>query len=324
MKCTNPNHILKIDVETNKELIALKNAGFKVNLDKKIAYKIFQHKLPNYYERHLDEWGPYATITDIPCGHCQACRVKNSKDWSIRCWAESQDTNYSYFVTLTYDDEHNDGMLHKDHLQYFIDRLRKHYPSSHIRYLACGEYGTTTNRPHYHLILFMSTIIEDLTTVFEYEKNGVKQYTMKHNSQGQPYYYSHTLEKIWKKGQVATAKASIATYAYVARYVTKKNNDNQCFILASLKPGIGNNYFEKNYKKILNEGIVINGEIIRNIPRAWEKILQKIDPVEHHNFQIQKSQIKQETIDGSISLNEEREAKQRKLERINAAKQRDF
>lgn len=328
MSCTQPLHMIKIDVNTNKELIALKNAGFKTNLEKKIAYKIYSKKLPDYYERHKEEWGPYTTITDLPCGHCLGCKVKTSKDWAIRCWAEAQESNYTYFITLTYADEYNDNQLHVEHVQTFIKKIRKYYYDktgiTNLRYIICGEYGTTTNRPHYHIILFTPAIIPDLSLVFEYEKDGHIQYVKKSNKQGQPYYYSKLIETTWGKGQCATAKGSMATYAYVARYITKKNNDNQCFILASLKPGIGTNYFIKNYKKILNEGIVINGQHFNYLPRAWEKKLEEIDPEAYFQYQINKTNKKTNYTNGQTSLNEQHETEERKLKKIDEAKKREL
>ena len=62
----------------------------------------------------------------------------------------------SSFVTLTYDDDHipDFASLRKSHFQKFMKRLRKRLLERKIRYFACGEYGETTQRPHYHMILF--------------------------------------------------------------------------------------------------------------------------------------------------------------------------
>ena len=35
-----------------------------------------------------------------------------------------------------------------------MKRLRKHAKSTKIKYYACGEYGSKTERPHYHAIVF--------------------------------------------------------------------------------------------------------------------------------------------------------------------------
>lgn len=69
----------------------------------------------------------------------------------------------SLFVTLTYDTEFvpitkNGFMsLRKKDLQDFFKRLRKaKLGEAPIKYYACGEYGSTRKRPHYHLIIFNS------------------------------------------------------------------------------------------------------------------------------------------------------------------------
>lgn len=50
------------------------------------------------------------------------------------------------------------NVLRKRDFQLFIKRLRKHFTkvseNARLRYYLCGEYGTTTFRPHAHLLLF--------------------------------------------------------------------------------------------------------------------------------------------------------------------------
>lgn len=68
----------------------------------------------------------------------------------------STTTNESSFITLTYDDQHlpANQTLVKPHPQNFLKRLRKRLEPQKIRYYLVGEYGDTTQRPHYHAILF--------------------------------------------------------------------------------------------------------------------------------------------------------------------------
>ncbi len=39
-------------------------------------------------------------------------------------------------------------------MQLFIKRLRKYFNNNKIKYFYCGEYGTQTLRPHYHMIVY--------------------------------------------------------------------------------------------------------------------------------------------------------------------------
>ena len=57
-------------------------------------------------------------------------------------------------LNLTYDDAHlpEHGQLWKDELQRFFKRLRK--GGYKFRYVASGEYGEKTRRPHFHIALF--------------------------------------------------------------------------------------------------------------------------------------------------------------------------
>ena len=91
--------------------------------------------------------------------------MERSKTWAVRCRHESLFWDHNVFVTLTYDDDHLPwhGSLVPEHLQLFVKRLRKalsgvqvapgsvHRP---IRFFGCGEYGSTSKRAHYHLLLF--------------------------------------------------------------------------------------------------------------------------------------------------------------------------
>lgn len=67
----------------------------------------------------------------------------------------------SHWVTLTYEQppltERNLPTLRKRCFQLFMKRLRKSLPNSEIKYYACGEYGDTYNRPHFHAVIFNAT-----------------------------------------------------------------------------------------------------------------------------------------------------------------------
>lgn len=96
----------------------------------------------------------------VPCGKCTPCRIAYRRMWTIRMFHELNYHNDSIFVTLTYDDNNIpvNRSLRKDHLQKFFKRLRRRIDQKDdthkIKYYACGEYGSRTNRPHYHSIIF--------------------------------------------------------------------------------------------------------------------------------------------------------------------------
>ena len=66
------------------------------------------------------------------------------------------------FVTLTYAPENEDKLefhegfpsLDPSHATKFIKKIRKKLEPHKLRYYLVGEYGSQTQRPHYHLVLF--------------------------------------------------------------------------------------------------------------------------------------------------------------------------
>ena len=102
----------------------------------------------------------------VPCGRCFACLAKRRQDWVFRLQNEQKQSTTSWFITLTYDDEHvpSDNLGKKDHVQKFLKRLRKKYSpmcsESHpIRYFAVSDYGGQFGRVHYHMLLFNFPLI---------------------------------------------------------------------------------------------------------------------------------------------------------------------
>lgn len=45
------------------------------------------------------------TYQTIPCGQCEDCRIKRSKEWAQRIVLESQQHEHNWFLTLTYNDD---------------------------------------------------------------------------------------------------------------------------------------------------------------------------------------------------------------------------
>lgn len=102
----------------------------------------------------------------VPCGHCIICRKRKAQALSARAIAETNTCGKApLFITLTYNNDmlpinDVDGTptLQKRHFQLFMKRLRSLLDEQNIehslRYLACGEYGSKTKRPHYHLLLW--------------------------------------------------------------------------------------------------------------------------------------------------------------------------
>ncbi|MFV1885010.1 MAG: hypothetical protein ACMZ7B_11020 [Balneola sp.] len=208
----------------------------------------------------------------VPCGKCGACKTNRRTQWAFRLKQELKVSKNAYFITLTYNDEEipetqpdENGVIHqtldKKHLTDFIKRLREiQYRDTGlrtIRYYAVGEYGTETDRPHYHIILF----------------NINRQYL-------------NRLSTIWGFGHTHIGTVTEASIYYVAKYHVNRNpdeNDHRVkeFATMSRKPGIGYNYVETNsqYHNDFTRNYVINNGFKISMPRYYkDKIFT--DPVE--------------------------------------------
>lgn len=233
---------------------------------------------------------------EIPCGQCIGCRLDYSRQWADRCLVEMKDHSSNYFLTLTYDDAHlpiNEYLdketgavepiatLVKRDFQLFMKRLRKNYKyDNKLRFFAAGEYGEHTARPHYHAIIF-GLILDDL--IF-YKRLGDFNY-----------YTSPFLDGVWKNGYVVVASANWATCAYVARYIVKKQkgetksiysdfNFEPEFSLMSRKPGIGKDFFDKNYQRFIEEDKIFistpEGSKDLKLNKYYRRLLDGVDPEE--------------------------------------------
>ena len=240
--------------------------GIKENGKRNI--KILPRRADLYSYQQLSERYGKGSIIALPCGKCLACRINKSKDWAVRCCLEASCYDDNYFVTFTYSDDKLPGdlKLHREHLTDFIKRLRHYYPG--VRYFGCGEYGSRTKRPHYHLILF-NFPIKDLRCVSK-------------GSLGGYYYESKQLEKIWSHGNILIGEVSYSSCAYVARYATKKlygSPSNDEFICMSTKPGLGYTWLQDHFD-IFDKDVIcgpFGSSKVSKIPRYFEKVFENID-----------------------------------------------
>lgn len=183
---------------------------------------------------------------ELPCGKCIGCKADQALMWSIRAYHESLNHENNCFITLTYDDDHlpDNRCIDKRHLQLFFKRLRKAVAPNKLRYIACGEYGDATRRPHYHAIIFGLDFLD--------ARRIMLSNTM----------YTHpVLEKSWGQGQVSIDKVNMASICYTCGYVLKKiNGIDESFSLMSRRPGIGKHWLNTHLDDLQRIGkVVIEG-----------------------------------------------------------------
>jgi hypothetical protein len=224
----------------------------------------------------------------VPCGYCIKCRKRYRRDWIFRLQQEAKDHVFIDMVTLTYDNDNipwlnlktgeigqsvpemdSDAyfpVLHRRDLTLFLKRLRKRQADyiqreygikkedqnneHHIRYYGCGEYGTHTFRPHYHVIIFnMLPEIKDRLT------------------------------DIWQKGFVHGGTVwSDSAISYCTKYLLKgkvqKEKDDfpvKEFITMSRNPGIGHRFLNHGAKFNIKQGKHEHASImVKNNSNKWQ------------------------------------------------------
>lgn len=193
---------------------------------------------------------------EVPCGHCVACRIARSREWAIRILHETEFWESSCFVTLTYRDEDlpPNGSLERDALTKYFKRLRKDLGDRKIKYYACGEYGDTYGRPHYHAIIFGLNALKD----------------------------KKIIESNWPYGWVKVGGVSYDSARYVAGYVQKKlygKESKQYEDRGILPPfsriskGVGERYVEKYWNKLYQQETVTVRGVPMGLPRYYQKKL---------------------------------------------------
>lgn len=232
-------------------------------------------------EEFLKNTGGRGDLLKLPCGQCMECRIAKAREWSIRLLHESFLHERNCFITLTYDDEHlpSNGSLNYDDCQKFLKRLRKFLDENFgrkIRFYACGEYGTMSMRPHFHLIVFG----ED----FSFDR---KIWSVRH---GNKLFRSASLERLWTYGYSSIGSVSYDSVMYVARYVTKKIKGDIAvfyydglepeFARMSRRPGIGHDFVVKFSQDIYNFDEVIVGKLKLRPPAYYDKLFADAHPVE--------------------------------------------
>lgn len=230
-------------------------------------------------------------MTTRPCGQCLQCKIDYSRQFAIRAVHEASLHDENSYITLTFDDEHlpKDKSVNKRHVQDFMRSLRSSYDHP-IRYLACGEYGDQKDRPHYHLCLFGHQF-EDLE-VLRFDENKKKGYWKRGHDH--TLFRSGKLESIWTAGFSTVGNLTYESAAYVARYVTKKitgtspqalqliaekyKGRKKEFALMSRMPGIGHDWFMKNYRDIYPKDYYVHDGKKFLPPRYYDTLYGRMFP----------------------------------------------
>lgn len=186
----------------------------------------------------------------VPCGKCELCRDKKSREWSFRAICENAtSTSMPYFLTLTYNNEHLPKCgIFKEEIQLFLKRLRikldRLNVSHNLRYVAVGEYGSKSQRPHYHMILwnFPSAAFNNITHILHFIESCWTCFTGEYKEDGSP-----IMESL---GFAYCLPCKQGAISYVMKYMKKQytppKGKNPLFFLTSRKNGgLGAEYARK-------------------------------------------------------------------------------
>lgn len=258
-------HINKVDYSKGWKLIIRDRECLYVPYPKQA--KITADDIDSCYYLNTNTGEMIPVYLQVPCQKCILCRDKKAVDWATRITCEGNyHVNCPWWITLTYNNDYlpHQGLVKRD-LQNFLKRLRERVSRQigediRLRFVAVGEYGGNTARPHYHAIIYgmptmdpkeVLNIIElswskrlsfnsYIKTVSKYGSLG-KDYTfVRDDINGKPLYY-HRL------GFAYVKPAHDNTPLYLAKYMFKPElntpeGSNPNFCLASRKNGIGYEY----------------------------------------------------------------------------------
>lgn len=150
----------------------------------------------------------YPLYLQVPCGNCDCCKKNAIASFVHRCELETQMyDSLPVFITLTYENKNlpETGLSLRD-LQLFFKRFRINLERQgyreRIRYVACGEYGRRTKRPHYHLVIWNL----HQTNMVSYRQIRA------------------TIERSWNKGIIRARFVDASdnkTFRYTAKYLRK-------------------------------------------------------------------------------------------------------
>lgn len=184
----------------------------------------------------FDSWrdgDPLLIKTVLPCGQCSECRKKNAHAWADRLCleAEAAGEGRSWFITLTYDDDHlpidftrktmdqETGVIgylpevKMSDISDFMKRLRSRLYPEKYRFFGVCEYGSLSRRPHIHIILF--GVLPDLRKIRPSDHEEALYLPP-------DTFFSPSVEAAWGMGGTTVQEANAWAMSYVAGYVQKK------------------------------------------------------------------------------------------------------
>lgn len=197
----------------------------------------------------------------VPCNKCCLCRDKIAREWATRAMCECQtSTGVPLFVTLTYNNwSLPEKGLDSKHVQLFMKRLRINLNrylnyDVNLRFFLCGEYGSRTKRPHYHLLLWNFPALDSKKRTLSIIEKSWSYVISKRN-------LHHVPQEYVFKDDVANRHRALFGYVhlqemkaghtkYCMKYMRKDSKvptgKNDVFFLCSRKRGLGFQWLQEH------------------------------------------------------------------------------
>lgn len=175
-----------------------------VDSENSIYSRCILGKASEHYDLLLND---YHSQLQSNVAKCKALGIPNNS----LSWYDYVDSNFGF--------THSDcvPLLYYPDLQRFLKRLRKYlskfFKDEKIRYYAIGEYGTSSYRPHWHLLLFTDSdeVARFLQNTF-YQNSVLSKSSRTINS-------SFLLDTLWQYGSNTIDKTDGNASGYISNYV---------------------------------------------------------------------------------------------------------
>lgn len=176
----------------------------------------------------------------VDCGKCVICKLRKTAQIIGELFAESTSFNgIGWFCTLTIEDTYiKNGSVDKNHVYKLRDAFNKH----NVRYYLTSEYGSHTDRPHYHAILFSHDLVGH---------DAICEFILNYYKLGHIEVDLMNFARIRYTANAHVNKCSHKPY-YLDDDVLLPCSDN--FILKSR--GLGDEYLRKHAKQIFADGFM--------------------------------------------------------------------
>lgn len=214
-------------------------------------------RCPNpYYVHSKDEFGFTLHSYSVGCGKCYACLSGRRKQWLMRLLYETLDSCNSFFVTLTVDDDHlfKHTPVRKVFLQRLFKNIRHHLPA--FTYYAIGEYGSSSNRSHYHVSFFF--------------KESLSKQIL-----------ADVIIKYWREGHIQILDLSPRLANYILHYHVNPKSVNGYPTFQLFSKGLGKSFIDteemKDYIMAGNNMITLYDGTSTVIPRYYRKKLGQVN-----------------------------------------------